>query len=126
MVGGSGRKFRRRSSDAELAAEDVVVVVDLDALVGVEIEFDLRRRLERHREQLASVVPFTTVSGSSQHVDCTPPQMSPNHAQIACIFAQSERSYSSPHQPWRPKSDSYTRKRPSQYGSFSHRYDTSP
>ena len=43
VVGGSGRKFRRRSSDAELAAEDVVVVVDLDALVGVEVEFDLRR-----------------------------------------------------------------------------------
>ena len=51
MVGGSGRKFRRRSSDAELAAEDVVVVVDLDALVGVEVEFDLRRRLERHRRE---------------------------------------------------------------------------
>ena len=48
VVGGSGESFAGRSSDAELAAEDVVVVVDLDALVGVEVEFDLRRRLEAH------------------------------------------------------------------------------
>ena len=49
--GGRGESFAGRSSDAELAAEDVVVVVDLDALVGVEVEFDLRRRLERHRRE---------------------------------------------------------------------------